>query len=99
MPDLLLLLCYLVVVSIMMACLCRIMEILLNEFYIERERRRRRSVIPIDRLIRLNQLREEILRIHHQRVNLNDEIKNFTFPIKDCVIILNPDNNICLGVK
>jgi len=97
MPHLIIFLALILISGFCMGFLVQITEGLIREYLTERERIR--NVIPIDRLIRRRRLREEMMRIHQQRVNLNNEIENYTFPIKECIIIVNPDNNICLGVK
>ena len=60
-------------------------------------RRRNNQIIPVSRLIRLQQLRRQIYEIqseehYKQQQKVNEEIKN-------SVIFINPDNTMQIGYK
>ena len=65
--------------------------------YSRRRRRRHNQIIPVNRLIRLHQLRRQMYEIqseehYKQQQKVNEEIKN-------TVIFINPDNTMQIGFK
>ena len=63
--------------------------------YSRRRRRRNNQIIPVNRLIRLQQLRRQIYEIqseehYKQQQKVNEQIKN-------TVIFINPDNTMQIG--
>ena len=63
--------------------------------YSRRRRRRHNQIIPVNRLIRLHQLRRQMYEIqseehYKQQQKVNEEIKN-------TVIFINPDNTMQIG--
>ena len=68
------------------------------EYFIEVDRRRQR-VIPVDRLIRILELRQQVeqYREEHYRHSLN--YNNVMDELKNKIIIINPDDNITIGFE
>jgi len=72
--------------------LCILSKFMYDHF-VELDRRRQR-VIPIDRLIRILQLRQQVEQYRHS-INYNDVMGE----LKNKIIIINPGDNITLGIE
>jgi uncharacterized membrane protein SpoIIM required for sporulation len=72
------------------------------EYFIELERRLRRNrrsnrIVPIDRLIRIAQLRTHI---NNHRILLEQEKYNQVMAeLKNKVLVINPDDTLLLGIE
>jgi len=89
-----------IILLIVATILLSVIFIIILAFQIQKwnnENIRRRRVLPINRLIRLHQLRRQIYEIqseehYKQQQKVNEEIKN-------SVIFINPDHTMQIGFK
>jgi hypothetical protein len=61
--------------------------------------RRRHRVIPVDRLIRILQLRQQVEQYRREHYSHSDNYKNVMGELKNKIIIINPDEGITLGIE
>jgi hypothetical protein len=67
----------------------------LYKHFIDVDRRRNR-VIPLDRLIRVLQLRQQVREEQYKHYMTYDNVMG---ELKNKIIIINPDENITLGIE
>ena len=68
------------------------------EHFIEVDRRRQR-VIPVDRLIRILQLRQQLEQYRQEHYRHSVNYNNVMSELKNKIIIINPDDNITIGFE
>ena len=68
------------------------------EYFIEVDRRRQR-VIPVDRLIRILELRQQVEQYREEQYRHSLNYNNVMGEVKNKIIIINPDDNITIGKK
>ena len=68
------------------------------EHFIEVDRRRQR-VIPVDRLIRILQLRQQVEQYRREHYRHSSNYIDVMGELKNKIIIINPGDNITLGIE
>ena len=92
--DLIVILFSLLLFFIVICILSRFMY----EHFIEVDRRRQR-VIPVDRLIRILQLRQQVEQYRREHYRHSVNYNNVMGELKNKIIIINPDDKITIGFE
>ena len=86
---------FIVIVVVISVLFLTISTIKALEFLLGQEERRR--VVPLNRLIRLQRLRQEMHSLQIQQHYVMQEQVNEQ--INHCIVVINPDNTIQLGCR